>query len=455
MILLLKEKYDVIVIGGGVAGSIAAIASARAGAKTLVVERYGFMGGMLTMAGVGPMMTFHAGDTQVVKGIPDEIIETLKALGASPGHIKDTIGYASSLTPFDAEAMKYVLEHKHIEAGGEMLYHSFFTDCKVEDHNLKSVQFWTKSGLIELEADVFVDATGDADLSVKAGVPYEYGRKLDGLAQPMTMKARIGNVDIAKVRKYMKDNPEDFFTKDWSYFDETPKVSVSGFYSKLKEAREKGDLTYPRETVLFFENNNPGEVILNMSRIIKLNATDSYELTKGEIQGREQIRQSVDFLKKYIPGFELCYLVSTGPQIGVRETRRIEGVYTLMAEEMMNNVMFHDAIAMGGYPFDIHSPDGSSNNDKFLRPGTYYSIPYRIMVNNEVDNLITTGRCVSAAHEAASSLRVTPIAMALGHAAGAAAALASKSNKAARDVDVQELRRILLSQNAFLTPFNK
>ncbi len=452
---MLKKKYDVVVIGGGVSGCIAAIASARAGASTLVVERYGFLGGMLTAAGVGPMMTFHAGDKQVVRGIPDELIETLKEMGASPGHITDTIGYASSLTPFDTEAMKYVIEHKHIEAGGEMLYHSIFTGCTVEENKLKSVQLWTKSGFMEIEADVFVDATGDGDVSVRAGVPYEYGRKLDGLAQPMTMKARIGNVDLSKVKEYMKNNPKEFFALDWETIQKTPRLSVSGFYSKLKEAQNNGDLNYPRDKVLFFQNNNPNEVILNMTRILKLNATDSYDLTLGEIEGRKQVKESVDFLRKYIPGFEECYLVSTGPQIGIRETRRIKGVYTLTADEMMDNVMFPDAIAMGGYPFDIHSPDGASNDDKFLKPGTYYSIPYRIMVNNQVDNLITTGRCVSAEHEAASSLRVSPIAMALGHAAGVAAAVTAKEKKAAKDISIEEVRNILLKQGAFLTPINE
>ncbi len=452
---MLRKRYDVIVLGGGVSGCIAAIAAARTGASTLVVERYGFLGGMLTASGVGPMMTFHAGDKQVVRGIPDELIETLKEMGASPGHITDTIGYASSLTPFDTEAMKFAIEHKHIEAGGEMLYHSIFTGCTVKENKIKSVQLWTKGGFIELEAGVFIDATGDADVSVRAGVPYEYGRKLDGLAQPMTMKARIGNVDIPKIREYIKENPEEFLAVNQAIIEKTPRLSVSGFYSKLKEAKENGDITYPRDKVLFFQNNNPNEVILNMTRILKLNATDSYDLTKGEIEGRRQVRESLDFLKKYIPGFEESYLVSTGPQIGIRESRRIKGVYTLTAEEMMDNVMFSDAIAMGGYPFDIHSPDGASNDDKFLRPGSYYSIPYRILVNNEIENLITTGRCVSAEHEAASSLRVSPIAMALGHAAGVAAAVSVKENKAAKDVSIEEVRSTLLKQGAFLTPMNE
>lgn len=449
-----KYKYDVVVIGGGVSGSIAAIAAARTGAKTLVVERYGFLGGMLTAAGVGPMMTFHAGKKQVVRGIPDEIIQTLKEAGASPGHINDTIGYASSVTPFDAEAMKYVLEHKLLEAGGDILYHSFFTDCRKEGNKIVSIQLWTKSGLVEIEGEVFVDATGDADLSAKAGVEYDYGRPKDGLTQPMTMKARVGNVDISKIRKYMKENPEDFLVKDWSYFDETPRLSVSGFYSELKEAKENGDLTYPRDRVLFFQNNNPNEVILNMTRLQKLNATDSFQLTKGEIEGREQVNQTMNFLKKYIPGFENSYLISTGPQIGVRESRRIKGVHIITADEMLDKVMFEDAIAMGGYPIDVHSPDGNDNYDRFMEEGTYYSIPYRSMVASSVDNVVVAGRCISAEHEACAALRVTPIAMAIGQAAGVAAAIASSAKTTCRDISIDELRRILVEQGAYLTPFS-
>lgn len=448
-----KYKYDVVVTGGGVAGSIAAIAAARAGAKTLVIERYGFLGGMLTNAGVGPMMTFHAGNNKVIMGIPDEIIETLKSMGASPGHIKDTIGYASSLTPFDVEAMKYVLEHKLLEAGGDILYHSFFTDCKKEGNKILSIELWTKAGLVEIEGEVFIDATGDADLSAKAGVEYDYGRPKDGLTQPMTMKARVGNVDILKIRKNMKENPEEFYVKDWSTFDETPRLSVSGFYSKLKEAKENGDLTYPRDRVLFFQNNNANEVILNMTRLQKLNATDSFQLTMGEIEGREQVNQTMKFLRKYIPGFENSYLISTGPQVGIRESRRIKGLHTVTADEMMRKVMFEDAIAMGGYPIDVHSPDGNDNFDRFMEEGTYYSIPYRAMVTNSVDNLIVAGRCISAEHEACGALRVTPIAMAIGQAAGVAAAIASVAKTPCKDISTNELRRILIAQGAYLKPF--
>jgi hypothetical protein len=443
-------KYDVVIVGGGVSGSIAAIAAARNGAKTLVLEKYGFLGGTLTVMGVGPMMTFHAGDTQVVRGIPDEVIGRLKALGASTGHIHDTIGFASSVTPFESEKMKYVLEQMLLEENGEILFHSCFVKGYSKDKNIAKIRVLTKQGLIDLKARVFIDATGDADLAASVGVDYVFGRKEDNLAQPMTMKARFINVNIDEVREYMKNNKEEFLIGDWNKVDTTERLSVSGFYSLLKEAKKNGDITYPRDIVLFFESNIKNEVIVNMTRILGLRSTDSFDLTKAEIKGREQVYETEKFLKKYIPGFKNSKLISTGPQVGVRESRKIEGVYKLTTEDILANRMFEDAVALGGYPVDVHDPSGTGIIEKHLKKGTYYSIPYRAMITNEYSNLIVTGRCICSEHEANAAIRVSPIAMALGQAAGTAAAIASKEGISVQDIDTSALRDTLIKDGAFL-----
>ena len=204
-------NYDVVVVGGGPAGAVAAIAAARQGASTLLVEQNGYLGGMLTAAGVGPQMTFHAGDTQVVRGIADEIICRLKELELSPGHMEDFVGYASSITPFDAEGMKYILETMALESGVKLLYHTVFTGCTVENGTIKKIRLYSKNGFFDVAGKVFLDCTADADLSTCAGVSSVYGRESDNLAQPMTMNIKVADVDREKMIEYVRSNRNDNF----------------------------------------------------------------------------------------------------------------------------------------------------------------------------------------------------------------------------------------------------
>ena len=198
-----KLNYDVVVIGGGPAGSIAAIAAARQGASTLLVEQFGYLGGMLTTAGVGPQMTYHAGKTQVIQGIPEEMVCRLKQLNLSPGHMEDFVGYTSSVTPFDAEGMKYVLETMAIEAGVQLLYHTVYTGCHTENGRIQSVRLFSKNGFFDVTGKVFIDCSADADLATHAGVSSVYGRTGDNLSQPMTMNVKVDHVDRDRVISYI------------------------------------------------------------------------------------------------------------------------------------------------------------------------------------------------------------------------------------------------------------
>ena len=451
----MKElNFDVVVIGGGPAGAVAAIAAARGGAKTLLVEQNGYLGGMLTAGGVGPQMTFHAGDTQVVCGIPDEIIERLKELGLSPGHMEDFVGYASSLTPFDAEGLKYVLETMATQAGVRLMYHTVFTGCKVQGGRITSAQLYSKGGFVNVSAKVFVDCSADADVAAEAGVSFVYGRESDNLAQPMTMNIKVSNVDRDRMIEYVKNNRDDMYENiPFDRLQDIPRVGIQGAYSLIRKAKEAGEFDVDRDMVLCFETNTPGEIILNMSRIIMKSAVDPFDLTDAEVEGRRQARQIVKFMQKNIPGFENCRLVSTGPSIGIRESRKINGVYKLTAQDLLSNKMFPDAVAMGGYPIDIHSPDGEAMQHHHLKEGSWYSIPYASLVAKEVENIIVAGRCISATHEACAAVRVTPIAMAMGQAAGTAAAQSAATGEKANALDTDKLRETLKQNGVFLKEY--
>lgn len=449
-------SYDVVVCGGGPSGCVAAMAAARLGAKTLVVEQYGFLGGALTGQGVHPMMTFHAGERQVIQGIPDQVVQRLVEAGASPGHIADTIGYASSVTPFDAEGLKVVLEEMLAEDGVEVLYHAMLADAEMRGEEIRRILVCTKGGLQCIEGKVFVEATGDGDLMAYAGVDFVKGRGKDGAVQPMTTNFRVGNVDIDRIREYMLDNPEEFYMGDVRSVRESPRLSVSGFYGLVQKGREAGDFPTDRKGILFFETNSLGEVNVNTTHIFGKDATDPRQFSQAEREGRQQARVVFAFLRKWIPGFENAVYLSTGFQIGVRESRRLKGCYTLTQSDLIEDRPFEDGIVLAGYPVDIHPPTpedakaalGAAQEGHSIAQGNVYRIPYRSLISPKAANLIVTGRCLSAEHEALGAIRVTPIAMAIGQGAGSAAAMAAKEGCSLHDIDIEELKGILREHGA-------
>lgn len=443
-----EEQFDVVVAGGGPSGITAAIASARSGAKTLLVEKYGFLGGMATNALVGPLQTFHAGEKQIAKGIGEEVIQRLKEIGGTPGHVRDMIGFVPTITPVDVEKLKYIYQEMAEESGVKLQLHTNVINVDVHQDNLKALQLFNKSGQFKVNAKVFIDCTGDGDVVAMAGVPYEKGRAKDGLAQPMSMMFRMGKVNLTNVKEYMRNNPNDFvLAEDWESF---PMVAVSGFFHLVKKAKEEGRFTIDRDRVLMFELPMEGEVSVNMTRVIRHDATDGEALSKAEVIARRQVMEVVQFLQKDIPGFEEAILINCGTQIGVRESRRIIGEYILTGEDVVSGRKFEDVIALGSYPIDIHAPDGDELNVIQMKPGTIYDIPYRAILNKEVPNLLVAGRCLSATHEALASARVTPTAMLVGQAAGTAAAIATAEGKLPRNISIDKLQQSLRKQGCYL-----
>jgi len=445
-------KCDILVVGGGISGCMAAISAARCGMDVLLVERYGFLGGTLTVNGTGPMMTFHAGDRQVVKGITGEVIDRLCRKGKSVGHIFDTTCYTYTVTPFDAEGMKAELEEMLLKAGGRILYHSFVCGVERSDTQITEVMVTGKDGFKHIQAKVYIDASGDADISRFAGLNTHLGRKEDGKCQPLTLNMKLYNVDIPKVRAYIKVHPEDFNRMDTGLVDNAPRLSVGGFDQTFAQAVRIGEITFDREFLLFFETNNKGEVIVNTTRVSGINPLKAEELTIAEIQGRKQCQEVFCFLRQRIPGFEQAKIAYTGPFIGVRGSVQIEGQYTINEMDIVTCKEFEDTIAHGAYPIDIHPPEGADAamfDVVKLKPGDYYSIPYRALIG-EMDNLITVGRCISATFEAQAAIRVSPIAGAIGHAGGVAAAVAVQEGSGVHSVEIGAVKNILVEQGAFL-----
>lgn len=463
---MIKKEYDVIVAGGGMSGTCAAIAAARNDMSVLLIDQNGYLGGTLTANGVGPMMTFFAGEKQVIQGIGEEIVKRLKERGYSPGHVYDSTHYISYVTPFSAEGLKIVLDEMAIDSNVTLLYHTYIIGINKNGNTIKSIDIVNKDGISTINAKIFIDATGDGDLAVEAGIPFTLGRESDNATQPLTMNMKVYGVDTSKLKKTVLQNPKKFprLNRDIEVMKKVEALSFVGFEEEFKRAKELGEITIPREDVLFFETSTPGEYIINTTRIINENGASALGLTNAEIIGRKQCEELYKFLIKYVPGFENSKIAYTGPSVGVRGSRQIQGVYKLTGEDLLEQKRFNSVIAHSGYPIDIHNPKGEgtlsvhvnkqeeSKEAKLDRStfDSYYSIPYEIMITKEIQNLIVTGRCVSASFEAQAAIRTTPTMTALGQAAGTAAALAIQTNQSVNKIDIKNLQNLLIAQGSYI-----
>lgn len=450
----LAGKCEVLVVGGGPAGLGAALGATAAGARTVLVERHGFLGGNATAALVMPLMSFHTGHPRrerlgadtllptdhgpgdpVIAGALRDFLARLVAAGGALAPSVDT-GYT---VPFDPEQFKLTALEMLDEAGVQFLFHAFASGVLGEGR-CEGVVFETKAGPQVVGARMIVDATGDGDIAAAAGAPYEVGREADGLVQPMTLMFRMADFEHAAFEGYVAAHPDQ-----WR--------GVHGLWELIAQATAAGELDLPREDMLFFATPHPREVSVNSTRVahaVPLLGTDPFDLSYAEWVSRRQMRQIVAFLRKYVPGFEQAYLVQSGAQVGVRETRRIQGDYRLTGEDVLAAKKFDDVVARSTYPLDLHNPAGSGTTLKRLPPGEAYDIPLRCLLPQGLDNVLTAGRCISGSAEAHSSYRVMPVCMAVGQAAGVCAALAARHDLLPRRLDPAEVQRELLRQGANL-----
>lgn len=442
-----KKIHDVVVLGAGPSGINAAISAARGGMSVLLIDKNGYPGGTNTSAMVAPLMTFHAGDKQIIKGIAQEIIDRLALRGGTLGHIPDPIGMVSTITPIDSEQLKLVYFEMLSETENiTTLLHTFLESVEVENDCIQSVTVLNKSGKTTYKGKAFIDATGDGDLVALCNVEILLGRKNDGMAQPMSLMFSMDNVDLDESREYVQENPEQFILNPDC--DLKQYLAVSGFFSLVAKAKENGDFPLPRDRVLFFQSVHPGEVLINMTRVTKLSGVNAKDLTRAEFEAHAQVDVVVKFLQKYIPGFENARLRCIAPMSGVRESRRIVGLQTLTTDMVLNSTEHEDSVAICAFPIDIHDPIGEELNWIRKEKICCYDIPYGVMVPHKIDNLLVTGRCISASHEAIASARITATAMALGQAAGEAAGLAVQRKQPFRSVCVADLQSRLLKHGA-------
>jgi FAD dependent oxidoreductase len=446
-----RQSHDTLIIGGGNAGCAAALAAARCGARTLLVERYGFLGGTATASMVGPWMTFHSGDERIVGGIAQEIVERLVARGASPGHIRDASDYVATITPFDPEVHKALLFEMMREAGVDLLLHAYFLDALLDVHGgVVGARVATVAGVRELEAAVTIDASADAYVAASAGVGVQKGDER-GRVQPASLMFRLSHVNLDETAAYARQYPDQVRTRlTAEERNAAALTAVAGLYDLWEQARASGEVHVPRELVSFFATPYPDEVTVNMTRVVDIDPLDPDDLTRAEVEARAQVTELVAFFRRSVPGFANARLAATAAQIGIRESRRIVGEYTLTRDDVLNARTFPDAVARSAYPIDIHNPSGSGTTTHRLAPGSAYEIPYRCLVPQRVDNLLVAGRCISTTHEALASTRLTPTVMTLGQAAGTAAALAVESGVVPRLIDTSALRERLIADGVDL-----
>jgi hypothetical protein len=433
-------EYDVVILGGGPAGLAAATSAARNGAGVLLVERYGFLGGMGTAAGVTNFCGLHAnvfGEIkQVVHGVADDLLELIRTLdGLNPPHL--VLGKICAQA-YDMSALKCAADALLLDAGVNLLFHALGTGVTMtEDGDIESLLLETKSGRVAVRARTFIDCSGDADMAHWSGVAYEKGSAAGEMLYP-TLMFKVGKVDAAKAGEAWRTIPE-----------------------KMEKAQAIGAYQFPRHGAVVRPMKNPYEWRVNVTQLAApdgsaIDGTDAGALSAGEIEGRRQIVDYLRFLREQIPGFEEAYVLDIPPQLGIRETRRVVGEYMLTGDDVLGCARFEDSIGVNGWPLEKHV----AGNVVWEWPPIpescgYNQLPYRMLLprqrqKSQVSNLLVAGRCASMTHDGQSAARVTGACFVMGEAAGTAAALALKANISVHDVETSKLQEALTRQGVFL-----
>lgn len=419
--------YDVVVCGGGPAGFIAAIAAARSGAKTAIVEQYGFLGGMATSGYVAPLSVFVYNSEKVIGGIPWEFVERLQSMGG--GLLEKPLGNLA----FEPEMYKLACQRMVLEAGVDMYMHSYLSGCICENGHVSHVLIENKNGTEALAAKVFVDCTGDADLAFMAGLPMQSD---EGPLQPLSTYFILGgvNTETPMMQQAMHHNRQG--------------VNCHCLPVREKLLSLKSSLDIPEFGGPWFCTTlQPGTVTVNITRTSG-NSVDNRDFTRAECLLREDVFKFARILRENVEEFKDSFIVSVAPHCGIRESRRIRGAHTITGQEYVNAYRYDDSISRGAHPIDIHVASGTAQNITFLKNAAY--VPYRALYCNGFDNMLVAGRCISADKTAFASLRVQASCMGTGQAAGAAAAIAALSGTGVGEIDVPGLVAVLRKVGAVI-----
>lgn len=405
-------EYDVIVVGGGPAGFAAAVCAAREGVKTCIIEQCGGIGGVATSG----LMSHWTGNTQ--GGFYEEILSR----SAELPELRQTI---------HPDKLHGVMLEMLLEAGVDIRLYTFAVAPVMDGNKITGVIIESKSGRQALMGKVVIDASGDGDIAARAGAEYQLGREGDAIMQPMTLMFKVGGVDYDRA----------IFPGSFESLMDVPAGEI--------QSLARANLPAPAGHVLLYKSTLPGVVTCNMTNVINVDGTKAEDLTKAQLTCRKQIPIIIDFLRKYAPGYENCYLHSAAAQIGVRETRHFKGLYTLTEDDIMEAKVFPDwVVTRAHFNFDIHNTKGAGLDEngcqhKFSQPKGY-TIPYGCFVPEKIDGLLLAGRIISGTHKAHSNFRVMPICANMGQSVGIAAAIAVKSGVDVRDIPVKHIQSRLI-----------
>ncbi len=428
-------EYDVIVLGGGPAGIAAATAAARQGQRCLLVERYGFLGGMGTAAGVTNFCGLHAsvhGELrQVVRGLADELLDRLRALGGlrAPHQL---FGGRSAAQAYDNAALKVAADELVVGAGVQVLFHALAVGVAMAGPGrLEALLLETRSGRVAVRARSFIDCSGDGDLAAHAGAPFEKGADGHDMMYP-SMMFRVHGVDPVRAGQA------------WNHF------------GPLMEQAERRGYRFSRKSPVIRPQTNPAEWRANVTQLSNaqggpVDGTDAWQLSAAELDGRRQAVNFVRFLREFAPGFEQAYLLEIAPQVGIRETRRIVGEVQLTEADVLGCASFEDTIGVNGWMVEEHVAGNVSFRFPTDPAGRGFNhLPYRMLLPRGVDNLLVAGRCASMTHGGQSAARVSGGCFVMGQAAGCAIALAHARGVAPRALPVGELQQVLAREGVFL-----
>lgn len=442
------HETDVLVVGGGTAGFVAAVAAAKTGAKTMIVEQAGVLGGTPVAGLMTISLTYHdAYGKQVVTGVFDELLEKMKLNGGAMGYTYETQGNMQFAAPFDAEVAKYTMVEMAEEYGIEVLFDTICIDTLMMGKSIKGIIAANKAGSSIILAKRVIDCTGDGDVAVFAGAEYEMRPR--EIRQPITLMFRMGDVNVEKWVDYMKSHPEQFNLIDGVESLNKPWIlNILKDFVPWKKAIEQGEMPkgFALEQVWYHTHGadiRKGEMTFNMTRTTGFDPTDPEELSKAHRVLQKQLPAAEKFIRDNMPGFENAYLIDSASILGVRESRRIVGDYMLQKDDVSSGRIPRDTVALSANPIDIHEGHGSGKfvwqkTDK--RGSIPYGIPYGCLLPKGIENLLVAGRCASSTWDANGSVRMQASCCSTGQAAGVAAALSVKKDVVPRELDIEDIK---------------